>query len=168
MFKNILATVVLFALGTAFAQPPGQQRRVFEKEMVRGPGALIERLNLTDVQETQMQKLRIGLMKKQTQLRSRVQTLRLDSKELFLADKVDRKTLENNVKAISEVQEQMKLNMVEHFFAVNTILNPHQQKIWKQHAMQMGERIGAGIRHRMGEQMRMRHDDDMGGPNQDF
>lgn len=169
MFKTTLATLAIVATFTAttLAQPRGGQRRTMEKEIIGGPAMLKEKLNLTDEQETKMQKLRIELMKKQTQLRSRVQTLRLDSKELFLAEKVDRKGLESNVKAISDAQEQMKLNFVDHWFAVNAMLNADQQKIWKRHAMQMGERMREGMRQGMRRHMRTRMHDDLGSPEQD-
>lgn len=169
MFKTTLATLAVVATLTAtvLAQPRGEHRRIIEKELIGGPAMLKEKLNLTDEQETKIQKLRIELMKKQTQLRSRVQTLRLDSKELFLADKVDRKALESNIKAISDAQEQMKLSFVDHWFAVNAILNADQQKIWKQHAMQMGERMKGKIREGLRQRMRLRMHDDPGSPEQD-
>lgn len=170
MFKTTLATLAIVATltATSLAQGRGDQRRIIEKEIIGRPAMLKQKLNLTDDQETKMQKLRIELMKKQTQLRSRVQTLRLDSKEFFLADKVDRKALESNIKAISDAQEQMKLNFIDHWFAVNSILNADQQKIWKKHAMQMGERMKEEMRRGSRQHMRMRMHDERGGPEQDF
>jgi Spy/CpxP family protein refolding chaperone len=155
MLRKTLVVLLLIVVATALSLA----------QVMRGPmaqrfgerhEALIKELKLTEAQETQMQKLRIELMKKQTQLRSRVQTLRLDSKELFLADKIDRKAIESNVKAVTDAQEQMKLNFIDHWFAVNQILTPDQQKIWKKHAMAMGERMRVGMRQGMQERIRMR------------
>lgn len=149
MFRNIVSAILLFVFASAltFAQPP--QRPMPPKDMPPPPEAIFKKLNLTEAQETQMKKLRIQLMKKQTQLHSKIQTLRLDIKELFLADKVDRKAVESNIKSITDSQEQLKLNMVGHWFDVNSILNPEQQKVWKEHAIQMGEKMQAGMRDRV-------------------
>ncbi len=131
----ILALTCVVAF-TVMAQPPGPRRHMPKQ----GPphAAMLKELNLTEAQDAQVQKNRIDLMKKQTQLRAKVQTLRLDTKELFLAEKPDRSAIEKNVKAISDAQEQMKLAMLDHWFAVNALLTPEQQKVWKKHALQMG------------------------------
>ncbi|HXG00026.1 MAG TPA: Spy/CpxP family protein refolding chaperone [Bacteroidota bacterium] len=113
--------------------------------------AIIERLNLTDAQQSQMRKLHLDLMKKQTPLRSKIQTLRLEIQEQFLADKVDRAAIEKNLKAISDTQHQMKLNWLDHWYQVNAILTPEQQKIWKE-APGM---FGARVREAAGRGMRM-------------
>jgi Spy/CpxP family protein refolding chaperone len=154
MTKKMLSVVLLMAIATVstFAQKgPGPQGSPHANQK-----AIFKMLKLTDAQELQMQKLRLQLMKKQTQLRAKVQGLRLDNKELFLADKVDRKAVEGNVKSISDMQEQMKLNMIDHWFDVNTMLNADQQKLWKKHAIQMGEQLQERFRGAGQERVRMR------------
>ena len=157
MLKNVLAmmTAVGIAASVSFAQPP-EPRHPMPPQDMPPHEAFIKKLNLTEAQQTQMQKLRIDLMKKQTQLHSKVQTLRLDTKELFLADKVDRSAIEKNIKGISDAQEQMKLNMLDHWFAVNAILAPEQQKIWKNVPIELGEQMRAGMRER-GRMMMRQH-----------
>ena len=149
MLRRIVSVLLLFVFASVltFAQPP--RRPMPPTDMPPPPEAIFKKLNLSEAQETQMKKLRIELMKKQTQLHSKIQTLRLDIKGLFLADKVDRKAIESDIKLITDSQEQLKLNMVGHWFDVNSILNPEQQKIWKEHAMQTGEKMRAGMRDRL-------------------
>lgn len=157
MRHHFLSTVAVLAsvAMVAFAQPPG--RGMGPRDLPPRHEALLKELNLTDAQKAQVQKLHLEMMKKQTQLRSKIQTLRLDTKGLFLAEKVDRSAIEKNIKAITEAQEQMKMAMLDHWFAVNALLTPEQQKVWKEHAMQFGERMrqrfGQGrpmMRHRFG------------------
>lgn len=155
----LVGTLLLVFTGSfAVAQPHrnwkdnGRQGPMHEKMM--------KHLNLTEDQQGQMQKLQIGLMKEQTQHQSKVKTLRLEIKELFLADKVDRGAIEKNVKAITGLQEQMKLGMLNHWFAVNTILNAEQQKTWKKHASAMGQNMGEGMKHRA-RKMHREHRPDM-------
>lgn len=142
MFKKIFAIIAVAAMGltTTLAQPPdGPPQRMKDR-----PGqqeGFIKKLNLTDAQELQMKKLHIELMKKQTQLHSKIQTLRLDTKELFLADKVDRGAIEKNIKGISDAQEQIKLNFLDHWFAVNGILTADQQKTWRKAPMEFEKQM---------------------------
>jgi hypothetical protein len=163
MYKRIAVVFILTvaAFGLALAQK--QQRP--KQERADGAEAIVRKLNLSESQELQMKKLRIELMKKQTQLRARIETLRLDNKELFLAEKIDRKAIEANVKSVSDVQEQMKLNFVDHWFSVNSMLNADQQKIWKKHAMDMGNQIRRG--NARGQQMRMRMEENHFGRDND-
>ena len=151
MFKKVFAIIAVsvIALTTTLAQPSdGPPQRMRDK-----PGqeeGFIKKLNLTDAQELQMKKLRIELMKKQTQLHSKVQTLQLDIKELFLADKVDRSAIEKNIKGISDAQEQIKLNFLDHWFAVNGILTADQQKIWRKAPMEFEKHMRGRAREMMG------------------
>ena len=138
------AGIVLLALCTAtlapaFAQPPDHHR---------GPGSMRERhegimdqLNLTDTQKDQMRKLRLELAKKQATLQSKIKMARLDMAELFLADKPDRAAIEKQIKTVSDLQYQEKVNRLDHMFAVKDILTPEQQKMMKQHM-----RDGGGLR----------------------
>jgi Spy/CpxP family protein refolding chaperone len=88
-------------------------------------------LSLTAAQETDLQKLRIDLEKKQTQVQSKIRTERLDLKSLFLADNPDRAAIEKGLKTISDLQFQLKVNGLDHWYAVKSILTPEQQKTWK-------------------------------------
>ena len=159
MFRGFVSAVLLvgLTLTSAFAQPQRQSRPQNDSPHKRG---IFKQLNLTESQQTQMQKLRIQLMKKQSQLRSKVQTLRLDTKELFLAEKVDRSALEKNVKAIGDVQEQMKLTLVDHWFEVNTMLTPEQQLVWKKHALVLGDQMREKMKTRGHKMMGERFDEE--------
>ncbi|MDL1892535.1 periplasmic heavy metal sensor [Sphingobacteriales bacterium CHB3] len=144
------AFLIIFAVTSTVAQPGWGPRA----GAGYGPRhtAVLAKLDLTEAQQTQMEKLRIDMMKKQTELRSKIQSLRLDIKSAFLADKVDRSAIEKNIKAITAAQDQQKMNMLDHWFAVNNILTTEQQKIWKRHAATMGERMGGrdGMQHSPG------------------
>ncbi|MBX2992233.1 MAG: periplasmic heavy metal sensor [Bacteroidetes bacterium] len=132
--------LVIFAVTSTVAQP-GRGPRA-GAGIGQRHDAVLAKLDLTEAQQTQMEKLRIDMMKKQTELRSKIQSLRLDIKSAFLADKVDRNTIEKNIKAITAAQDQQKMNMLDHWFAVNNILTAEQQKIWKRHAATMGQHMG--------------------------
>jgi nickel and cobalt resistance protein CnrR len=109
-------------------------------------GKMMEALNLTDQQKGQMEKLRTELEKKQVAVQGKIAVLRVDLKELFQAENPDRSAIEKKMKEVSDLQHQLKINGLDHLFAVKGILTPDQQKIWKKHLLEMGEeRMGMGM-----------------------
>jgi Spy/CpxP family protein refolding chaperone len=122
----------------------------------------MEALKLTDQQEAQIKKLRLELERKQAQIRSKIQLARLDMKESYLSDKIDRTAIEKSIKQVSDLQNEMKMNHVGFWFSVNAMLTPDQQKVWKQHVGgMMGEMRGRlrGRMHRGGPMMPCPPDD---------
>jgi Spy/CpxP family protein refolding chaperone len=109
---------------------------------LKGRRELHQQLNLSEDQETKMHRLSLALQRKQNELRSKIQMARIDIREFYLADKIDRSALEKLIKQVSDAQHQVKLNVVDFWFSVNDILNPEQQKVWKRHVGQMAEQFG--------------------------
>ena len=140
----LITTLLLIPAFMAFAQPPGGEPR--GGRMMARHQQLKDALNLTDQQETQMQKFHLELERKQAQLHSKIQVERLNVKEMYLSDKIERPALEKSIKQISDLQEQLKMNFVDFWFSVNGILTPDQQKVWKKHAAMMANEMGARFR----------------------
>jgi Spy/CpxP family protein refolding chaperone len=157
MVKRLAMTTLLaaaLALPT-FAQPettPGPEMR-----QGRGPmqqrNMMMKQLNLTDQQQSQMQKLRFDMQKKQVTLQGKVRLLRIELKELFVADDPDKNTIEKKTREISDLQHQEKVSSLDHLFAVKNILTPEQQKLWKKHMREVGPEFQQRIRQRLGERM---------------
>jgi Spy/CpxP family protein refolding chaperone len=117
-------------------------------------GNMMEALNLTEPQKVQMEKLRTELEKKQVTVHGKIAVLRVELKELFQAENPDRSAIEKKMKEVSDLQHQIKINGLDHLFAVKAILTPEQQKMWKKHMLMMGEermgmRMGNGPEGRM-------------------
>ena len=160
MVRNMLLwTAVAFMAAGAVAQPgPGgeagagmKQRRAFFVERA-------DKLNLTDQQKKEMQNLRIELQRKNIPLQSQVRLARLEIQQLMAAEKPEKGKIEKWMKEVSDLQLQMKLNGVNHMFAVRAILTPEQLKEWKdgRHSgMGMGRdmRPGTGMRGRVNAPM---------------
>jgi Spy/CpxP family protein refolding chaperone len=108
----------------------------------------------------QIAKLRLDLEKKQAETQSKIHIVRLDLKGLFMAEKPDRGAIEKNLKTISDLQYQAKLNHVDHLFAVKGILTSEQQKIWKEHMMEQGDGMGGPPPPMRGRRQMMRDDDE--------
>ncbi len=132
----IISLMLVSSLGSAQPREHMKEMMSHRKEM---RGAFMDDLKLNDEQMTKMKKLRFDLEKKQIQTGSRIRLARLDLKELFGVDKLDRAAIEKQVRIISDLQQEQKLNQIDHMFAVNALLTSDQQKIWREHMGHMGE-----------------------------
>ena len=170
-----LGVLTLFG-GVAIAQTgPGQ--RPMQHRMERHRTMMQQDLNLTNDQQAKIRQLRLDLEKKQTVVDPKIKLAHIAMKELMLADKPDRAGLEKQIKAISALQLEKKLNVVDHLFAVYTILTPEQQKDWKEHfggkrmgLMDGGEHMGmmgGGADCMCGDGPRNRGDRPGGGPGRE-
>lgn len=108
----------------------------------------MNKLNLTDEQQKQFDKLRFDIQKKQTDAQAKVKTAGIELKELFIADKLDRAAIEKKMKEIADLRLKLRLNHLDHWFAVNKILDEKQQKIWKE---KLEKRGGPGMKGMMKE-----------------
>jgi len=142
LLTSLLAVAVVAVAGAQpepAPQAPKRPMRQMREEMR-------EQLNLNDQQQEQMQKLRSQFEKNQEQLASKVRLSRIDLRDLVRAEKPDRAAIEKTIKGISELQLQQKMNLVDHLFAVQQILTPEQQKIWKKHLAGMAMEFREGRR----------------------
>ena len=80
-----------------------------------------------------MRQLRLELEKKQAQVEPRIRLARIAMKEAVLSAQPNRSVFEKNIRAITDLQLEMKMNMLDHWFKVFKILTPEQQKVWKDH-----------------------------------
>jgi len=133
----LLAASTLLGAALASAQPDTGTMRRHEPMQMRQQ--FVERLGLSDQQMEQVRKLRVEHEKEMTDLHAKIRIARLDLKELLIADKPDRGAIEKKISAISDLEKSGKLKMLDHMFAVRSLLTPEQQKIWKNHMGRFGE-----------------------------
>jgi Spy/CpxP family protein refolding chaperone len=156
--KKLQAILLMLGMaGLAFAQPgpgmgEGMERHAGnEREPMHGRQDVMAKLNLSEDQQNQMQKLRIDLQKKQATVQSKIRLARLDIEELFMAATPDKGAIEKKMKEVSDLQYQEKLNGLDHMFAVKAILTPEQQKLWKEHMRNGGPELRERFMDRMGD-----------------
>lgn len=133
----MVATTMVFLSGLGLGQQmqgmgqmqgqagQGPRQRLMQ---MRERGA--ERLNLTDEQKKEMQKFQIDLQKKNIPIQSQIRLAKLDIREQMIADKPDKAKIEKLMKQVSDLQLQVKMNGLDHMFAVRNILTPEQLKDW--------------------------------------
>lgn len=154
----ILTLAALFAGAAAFAQGGGPPNRMMRGMRMDMHQEMMKQLNLTEDQQSQIQKLHLNLEKKQAELRAKIQVAQIDMRELMLTDNLDKAAIEKKMDAVADLRGQSRKNMIDHWFAVYNMLKPEQQKIWKQqHAGMIGGGRGqcpncdmmGGMRHGM-------------------
>jgi Spy/CpxP family protein refolding chaperone len=151
----ILAAAAIALTSAAVAQP-GPDAAKGDRPMGRHQ-RMMDQLNLTEKQHDQIEKLRLEHQKAATEMHAKIRIARLELRELFLADKLDRGAIEKKTDAITDLQRKAKTQLLDHLFAVYDVLTPDQQKIWKKHAGMMGmgprgrmHQRGGGMRPGMG------------------
>ncbi len=130
--KGILTSIVLvvvialFSLGFTNAQE--QKGR---KPMGRVNG-IIKQLKPTPEQLNQMEKMKSDLEKQQVQTRAKMQTAGIELRDLLSAAEPNKEAVMKKLDEVAKYRVEMVKNRIEQWFAVNKILTPEQQKIWKE------------------------------------
>jgi Spy/CpxP family protein refolding chaperone len=152
-------SLALLALNLSLAQenvaPPNQ--------MGDNGARVLRQLKLTDQQRKDIDQIRFELQKQTIDQQAKLKTERLELAQLFKADNPDQSAIQKKVGAISQLQSQQRLMIVDHWFAVNKLLTPDQQKIWKrvsarlwmQHRARAMRSRAAGFMGRPGMRQRM-------------
>jgi Spy/CpxP family protein refolding chaperone len=127
----LVALVSMFSFGFAgtddatVQNPQRRDRTQFRK-------SLIERLNLTDDQKKQMEKMHFENQKKMVAVDAKIKTAGIELRELLSADKLDKVATEKKLTELSKYRVEKQMNHINNWSAVNEILTPEQQKIWKE------------------------------------
>jgi Spy/CpxP family protein refolding chaperone len=132
--KGILTSIVLvvvialfsFSFGFADAQEQKGPKPVGPIEQI------IKQLKPTPEQLTQMEKMKSDLEKQQVQTRAKMQTAGIELRDLLSAAEPNKEAVMKKLDEVAKYRVEMVKNRIEQWFAVNKILTPEQQKIWKE------------------------------------
>ncbi len=128
MKATMLSTLVLgfvFVFSTAFGR---QGERPKPGPFHQG---IVNDLNLTDSQKKDVEKLNTDFAKQRVDQQAKIKTAQIDLHSLMKADAPSKEAIEKKIGEIADLQAQNRVLGVEHWFAVNKLLTPDQQKIWK-------------------------------------
>jgi Spy/CpxP family protein refolding chaperone len=152
----LAAAAAMLLSGTGYGQEKAAERKVVVRSVQEGAGQgarmgmrqrggpmrMAEDLALTDAQKKEMQKLATALQKKNIPVRSQIELARVEIKEQFASEKPDRAQIEKLMRQVSDLELQLKLNHLDHQFAVRGILDKDQLKKWHwQQGMGMERRV---------------------------
>jgi len=97
----------------------------------RSMGPMVEHLKLSDEQQKQFDALASDFRKEMVDQHAGVSKARLELVDLLKADNPDRAKIADQMGKVSALESAAKLKALDHWFAVNKILTPDQQKQWK-------------------------------------
>jgi Spy/CpxP family protein refolding chaperone len=134
-----LIVLFLFSAVISIAQPQEQITPPPDRPMHKSF------LNLTDEQKKDFQKINFDFTKQRIDLKAKIENARLDLRQLMAADAPDQSAVEKKAGEVGNLAVKMRVLGVNQWFAVNKMLTPEQQKLWKEHFGQ-GMREGRGPR----------------------
>lgn len=123
LFRMALCSIFMFALAL------GQERE--RPNPMPHKGGIMEKLNLTDSQKKDVEKINTDLAKKRVDQQAKIKTASIDLRELMKAESPDKTAIEKKIGEIADLQARNRILGVDYWFAVNKLLTPDQQKTWK-------------------------------------
>jgi Spy/CpxP family protein refolding chaperone len=111
------------------------------------------KLNLTDEQKKDVEKIHFDAEKQTIAQKAKVETARVELQQTLKADVPDKSAIEKKITEVANLRAQMYMIKINSWFAVNKLLNPEQQKTWKnvlEHSQELQ-------RHRMMNHLREGH-----------
>lgn len=150
--KVLILVLTILASAMAFGQPPSRG----DDQAAPLGGRLMKRLNLTDEQQSQVERMAADFRKAQIAIRAKINTAEVDLHTLFNQEAPDKAAIEAKQKEIHQFMADLAVNRTDFWFDVNKILKPDQQKTWKKFGL-MAERgrahgfMGMLKRHMRGE-----------------
>jgi Spy/CpxP family protein refolding chaperone len=117
-------------------------------------GPMAERMKLSDDQRNQIQKIRTDFQKQQISQRSKLETSRLELRELMRADNPDKAAIEKKINEVSQLGAQSRIGSFNQMLAIRKVLTPEQQKMMREGMRMRMQRGFAGPQQRMGGFMR--------------
>jgi Spy/CpxP family protein refolding chaperone len=130
---TLLASILLLFLSMTAAQD-----RINPPDRTGASRAhVLQKLHLSDEQKKSVESLRFDLRKKMVDQQAALKTSRLELAELFKAEQPSQAAIEKKMGEISQLQSQRRIMAVSHWFAVNKLLTPDQQIIWKKESARL-------------------------------
>ena len=124
----LLAFVIVIAGAFTYAQKERENRRDNMREK------MVEKLNLTDQQQTQIEEFRFTHQKEMIDLRADVKRQEIELQELKIAGNFSRADYLSKVENIVSANNKIEMIRANHQMDVYEILNADQQKIWNDKA----------------------------------
>ena len=112
-------------------QASNEFREMMKERMENGPAAkmkeLVESLNLTEEQKTEIKKIDLNFQKELLGLRNDVEISQLEIKILFLETEPNLVKIRAKLQEIADLQIELKVKTIEKYLEVKELLTPEQQ-----------------------------------------
>lgn len=119
--SSFLGMLIVFLITTILHAQPGMGWRHAQ---------MMEKLNLTETQETQLEKLKTDHQKNMIDLRAKLQKAKIESKEVITKDDFKRSDYLAAQEKINKIQNEIHSTAANHRMDIIDILNKDQRKIF--------------------------------------
>ncbi len=119
--SSFFSLLIVFLLTTILQAQPGMGWRHAQMK---------EKLNLTEIQETQLEKLRNDHQKSMIDLRAKLQKAKVEAREVMSKDDFKRSDYLAAQEKISKIQNEIHSTAANHRMDIVDILNKDQRKIF--------------------------------------
>ncbi len=140
-YSLLVAVVIALFSVYAWSQPndteakPGRDKKGMEFRKHFG-----DELKLTDEQKKEVDKLRSETAKEMIDQHAKIAKSEIELRDLFKAETPDKAAIEKKMRAIADLRVEAKMIHINNWFAVNKLLTPEQQKVWKKFLNDRGHR----------------------------
>ncbi|MFZ5516670.1 MAG: Spy/CpxP family protein refolding chaperone [Candidatus Zhuqueibacterota bacterium] len=145
-----LAIAVIVIATVVFAQIPIKERQARQPRL--------DKLELTDEQESKIQDLHLALQKEILPMTSKIRSLGDEIKQEMIAEKFNQSKVKGLIEQKEQIRTEIQFKRALNQRAVREILTPEQQKKFDLGVLRMGKRMGMrfhGEDRRPGRPMRM-------------
>lgn len=118
----VLMAAAVMILGTQLYGQPNEAKQIKR---------FMEKLNLTDEQKKDVEKIHFDAEKQTIAQKAKVETAGIELRQLLKADAPDKSAIEKKISDIADLRVQMHITKINSWFAINKLLTPDQQKTWK-------------------------------------
>jgi Spy/CpxP family protein refolding chaperone len=140
LMAMVAAVLMIFSV-QSFSRPDGTKH--IQKFM--------EKLNLTDEQKKDVEKIHFDAEKQTIAQKAEMETARVELQQLLKTNTPDKSDIEKKISEMSDIGVQVRMIKINSWFAINKLLTPDQQKIWK-------VALEYGAMNRMGEKPMQPHE----------
>jgi Spy/CpxP family protein refolding chaperone len=118
----VLMAAAVMVLGTQLYSQPNEAKQIQK---------LMGKLNLTDEQKKDVEKIHFDAEKQTIAQKAKVETARVELQQLLKADAPEKSAIEKKISEMADLKVQMHMIKINSWFAINKLLTPDQQKTWK-------------------------------------
>lgn len=162
--RGFLFTILLLIVAVVqLSAQPGPGRKMGPPQCTAeepGPGAIMEKLNLTPEQEKKFQELRLKQEKEMLPLQNDLRSVQLDLKGEMLADKPNQDKVNGFIEKAGKIRIDMQKKRFAHRQALRELLTDEQKATWDQNKGRFWEGCQGLCGHSMGRPgrgMKMQH-----------
>jgi Spy/CpxP family protein refolding chaperone len=118
----VLITILLVVFGAQLYSQPNEAKALHK---------IMGKLNLTDEQKKDVEKIHFDAAKQSVAQKAKLATGRIELQQLLKTDNPDKSAIEKKINEMADIGVQLRIIKLNSWFAINKILTPDQQKIWK-------------------------------------